>query len=130
MDDYYFKNYGCVMPINTKKPNEKPCLPNDTLTKEYWDFIYKIAYSKYCKMPCASMEVTFPATTDDKGALDEAYIAFYFLNLVKVQTTFWSYTIISLLAEVGGYLGLLLGMSLLDITKVVDWCCFKLKIDS
>ena len=130
MDDYYFKKYGCVMPINTKKPNEKQCLPNDTMTEEYWDSIYKIAYNKYCKLPCSSMEVTFPTITKDKGTPDEAYVVFYFLNLVKVQTTYWSYTIISLLAEVGGNLGLLLGMSLLDITKVIDWLCFKLNIQS
>ena len=118
------------MPINTNKPNEKQCLPNDTMTGEYWDFIYKIAYNRYCKLPCASMEVTFPTITKDEGAPDEAYVVFYFPILVKVQTAYWSYTIISLLAEVGGSLGLLLGTSLLDVTKVIDWFCFKLHIHS
>lgn len=57
--------------------------------------------------------------------IDEAYVKMYLLSVVKVQTSYWSYPIISLLAEVGGYLGLLLGMSLLDITKIIDWLYYR-----
>ena len=105
------------------------CLPNKTMGDEFLELLGNTIF-KYCRMPCSTMEVTFPATTYDSGSLDEAYVKFYLLNVIKVQTSYWSYTMISLLAEVGGYLGLLLGISLLDITKVIDWFFSKFHIHS
>ena len=66
------------------------------------------------------MSVTFPPLNYDTGSTDEAFVQFILNDVIKVQTSFWSYSIISLLAEVGGYVGLLLGISLLDITKIVN----------
>ena len=40
------------------------------------------------------------------------------LNFCKVTTEFIRYTELSLLAEIGGYLGLLMGYSLLNVTKL------------
>ena len=37
---------------------------------------------------------------------------------IKVTTEFIRYTELSLLAEIGGYLGLLMGYSLLNVTKL------------
>ena len=67
------------------------------------------------------MGVTFPSLSHGKGSPKEAYVLLYLHHIIKVQTSFWSYSIISLLAEVGGYVGLLLGMSLLDAKKIVLW---------
>ena len=128
MDDHYLRNFGCVMPFHTNKPKEKPCTLNNSMLDPFWEFLDNGAFKLFCQMPCASMEVTFPAITDGVGSPDEAYVKLYLLTVVKVQTSYWSYSIISLLAEVGGYLGLLLGMSLLDITKVIDWFCLKFNI--
>ena len=44
----------------------------------------------------------------------------YLKNKIKVSTSQFSYTILSFLAEVGGYIGLLLGVSLLDIPALID----------
>ena len=40
--------------------------------------------------------------------------------LPKVTTEFRRYTELSLIAEIGGYVGLLMGYSLLNITKMVS----------
>ena len=86
----------------------------------YLDFFYGI-HKKHCQMPCASMEITNPPFQYNPGLVNEAYVRLYFKSIIKVQTSYWSYPIISLLAEVGGYMGLLLGMSLLDLNKVINW---------
>ena len=39
----------------------------------------------------------------------------------KVKTSILSYPVVTLLGDVGGYLGALLGMSLLDLNKVFYW---------
>jgi len=128
MDAHYLKNFGCVMPFQSNKPKQNPCPLNNSMLDTYIEWRDNKAFKSYCQMPCASMEVTFPAIADGITSPDEAYVKLYPLSVVKVQTSYWSYSIISLLAEVGGYLGLLLGMSLLDITKVIDWFCLKLSI--
>ena len=130
MDDYYLKNSECVIPFQSNKPKKNPCPLSNSMLNPYWELLVNKVFKSYCQMPCASMEVTFPAIAEDVGSPDTAYVKLYLLTVVKVQTSYWSYTIISLLAEVGGYLGLLLGMSLLDITKVIDWFCLKFNIHS
>ena len=47
---------------------------------------------------------------------------FYFKYQIKVSQASFRYDEVTLLAEIGGYLGLLLGISLLDLTKVFQWC--------
>ena len=52
---------------------------------------------------------------------NEAMANFYFQYRIKVSRALFRYNELTLLAEVGGYLGLLLGISLLDIAKVFEW---------
>jgi len=49
---------------------------------------------------------------------DTGQMVLYFRRNVKVTTEFIRYTELSLLAEIGGYLGLLMGYSLLNVTKL------------
>ena len=121
MDEIYIERYGCVMPFHDSRPLEKQCLPNNTMRNEYWELLRNDIFKTHCQLPCASMDVTFPTPSYDSGPLTEAYVKLYLLSTVKVQTSFWSYSIITLLAEVGGYVGLLLGISLLDFNKVLHW---------
>ena len=120
IDKIFLQLYGCVLPFQTLKPDEKKCLLNSTLKSQYNEFIYTSAYAN-CGMPCLSMEINFPPLSFDTGPSDQAYVKMYLLSVIKVQKSYWSYPIISLLAEVGGYMGLLLGISLLDLSKVVHW---------
>ena len=48
------------------------------------------------------------------------HLQIYFKNLVTVKKSHISYPIESLFAELGGYLGLLLGVSLMDIKTVTE----------
>ena len=62
----------------------------------------------------------YDSTTDD-GSETEAYARFYIKSQIKVMESIWSYNIVSFLAEVGGYVGLLLGVSLYTILTVYIW---------
>ena len=44
----------------------------------------------------------------------------YFKKMIQVRRSYLAYSIISMFAEIGGYLGLLLGYSLLDLTNILD----------
>ena len=66
---------------------------------------------------------------DPNGNDNEGYVKFYIKDEIEIKKSRYSYTEVSLLAEVGGYVGLLLGASLMDIASLLDklfvidfWC--------
>ena len=122
MDDYMISNYGCVSPIHSDKLWIKQCNLNSSMKTSYMDFLRNKVFFQRCLMPCASMMVNFQTSNINQAPRDEAQVKFYFKNYVKIVTSHWSYSFISMLAEVGGYVGLLLGMSLLDISLTLAKC--------
>ena len=116
MDQYLLREYGCVSPFHTNKPNETHCKANKDLYDVYANirrtFLFK------CR-PCARMTVFFQIPIIQNNSDIEGFVKFYFKDEVKVSTEKLKYTIVSFMAEVGGYVGLLLGVSLLDITSII-----------
>ena len=49
-----------------------------------------------------------------------AFIKMYIKSTIKVKKTVLDYTWISMVAEIGGYTGLLLGVSVVNITYYLD----------
>ena len=56
-------------------------------------------------------------STKDDGM---AFIRMYTKSTVRVKKTVLDYTWLSMLAEIGGYTGLLLGISVVNLTGVID----------
>ena len=54
------------------------------------------------------------------GNENEAYIKIYLKSSVKSREFVPDYTFLSMLAEIGSYTGLLLGVSLVHITSLID----------
>ena len=80
--------------------------------------------SEICDNSCERHDISFgfPYTRDAKNGTGEKNKSYIFLKLyptVQIQTTTFSYGFISMIAEIGGYSGLLLGISVLDITKLI-----------
>ena len=73
-----------------------------------------------CGIPCSIMDINFGYPTIDTNFINEAYVKLYFKMAVNVKTSILAYSSLSFLAEVGGYIGLLLGFSLLDLSKVIQ----------
>ena len=123
MDQYLLREYGCVSPFHTNKPNETHCKANKNLFDVYAiirrTFLYK------CR-PCARMTVFFQFPIIVKNSDGEGFVKFYFKDEVRVSTGKLKYTIVSFMAEVGGYIGLLLGVSLLDITSIIGQIVSKI----
>ena len=63
---------------------------------------------------------------DGNGPDNEAYIKLYTKSTAKVKKMVYDYTVLSLIAEIGGYTGLLLGVSVLNLTSVVNSVSYKL----
>ena len=51
-----------------------------------------------------------------------------FNSKMRVTEQFWSYGFLDLVAETGGFVGLFLGFSILDMRIVLELCCRKLSL--
>ena len=79
------------------------------------------AQATFCTQPCTTLTFSFglPKYSDVDIAKDEGFIKLYFKSQINVRNSMLSYDIETFVADIGGYLGLLLGFSLLDVTRVI-----------
>ena len=59
-------------------------------------------------------------STTENGNENETYVKFYIKEQTTVRERFLSYSAVTLLAELGGYVGLIIGVSLMDIVSLID----------
>lgn len=59
---------------------------------------------------------------EGSGASGESFLRLYFKTMVKTKKTLLDYTWLSMIAEIGGYTGLLLGVSVVNVTGLVGNC--------
>ena len=73
-----------------------------------------------CLTPCATMDIIFGIPIIEMDNPKKSTMKMYFKKMIQVRRSYLAYSIISMFAEIGGYLGLLLGYSLLDLTNILD----------
>ena len=115
---------------------------NETEIEDFMKFYGHISSNgqrNFCQMPCSTMEVSFfnyfssssnswyfspkvflGLLFEGHGNENEAYIKIYLKSSVKSREFVPDYTFLSMLAEIGSYTGLLLGVSLVHITSLID----------
>ena len=59
-------------------------------------------------------------STTENGNENETYVKFYIKEEIPVRESFLSCSAVTLLAELGGYVGLIIGVSLMDIVSLID----------
>ena len=66
-----------------------------------------------------------PTMTFEIIFLDHLHVQIYFSTVMSIKEQYFSYSLRNCLSEMGGYLGMLLGLSVLDlaglIRKVTAW---------
>ena len=121
LDEWFLKNHGCIFPLQTNKPNHTQCKIEKSHLS-HWQSIILVHFQDWCLLPCEMMTVTFAGfdSIDYNGNENETYVKFYMKDQIQVKTSRLSYSKVSFLAEVGGYIGLLLGVSLMDFASLID----------
>lgn len=75
-----------------------------------------------CPAPCAGLtdSMGYPAFSDHVNSSEPySYVKMYFKRNVKVRRIIHTYGAVSMLAEIGGYTGLLLGFSCFQLSGIV-----------
>ena len=118
------KEFGCVVPyITTKRSKICKFVNNEETNKllKRFSFLASNGQRINCSMPCATMDVKFGVLfNDDKRSDGKSFIRIYMKSYINVQKYVQDFTFLSLLAEIGGYTGLLLGVSMANLTIIVD----------
>ena len=85
-----------------------------------------------CGNPCQFTNVYFGPPVEELIVHEEsndykASLIIYFRREVKITSEYFLISIISMIAEIGGYAGLLLGFSIFNLTDVTDFLIQKWK---
>ena len=88
---------------------------------DYYKELQSNVTKQNCVRPCLTMDVYFGVLFNDGLTYDgSSYLKIYLKPTVKVQETVYDYTVLSLLAEIGGYTGLFLGASVANLTIIIE----------
>lgn len=90
-----------------------PCTYN---TYSYVENVYSSTKAKYLWLSHADMKEGGKKNKDYTSLL-----LIYFYSKMEVTEQFWAYTFVQYIAEIGGYVGLFLGYSLLQIGEVLQY---------
>ena len=111
--------FGCVTPFGYNKTN---ICTNSTLAKQAFDY-YKYSFTKHtenCLNPCNYFLVNTLKTRELNRSLPYAIVRLSFAEYIETTTSHYSYLTLSLIAEIGGYVGLFLGVSLYQTTDILN----------
>ena len=134
IEKFVMKEYSCTPPFFKNK--EKICT-NEKITKQVYEYWKNARYNTNCSNSCQAISVS-ANWMRKKTNQEDSQVNFYFPNRVKVVKSYYAYSSLSLIAEIGGYFGLFLGVSINQITyltsfaqervqKYIQWWpkCFK-----
>ena len=122
------KFFGCSVPwhppIRSKKQDKEiEICRNPKLAANATRYFIEHKYSPLSKelVPCARYDLNLgiPDVTNDRDP-NKAYLKFYFKMDVKQKSTVIYYDSTTLAAEIGGYIGMFLGVSLVDLAIIFN----------
>ena len=118
---------GCTTPFVRNKTNI--CVDPDKAKKalEIQSDIFdgdSSILGNACPKSCLHVKSSFGRQESYDRENDENYVPgalkIYCQHDIKVSKSYWSYSGLSLLAEVGGYVGLFLGISVQQVSNVLE----------
>ena len=87
-------------------------------TKMYVDFFGENKNTKECLYPCSFLNIML--TPQELRHKNSNRTSFFFEEYIKVSTSSFTYTELELLAELGGYVGLFMGLSVFDLRHAIN----------
>ena len=110
---------GCTLDYGLNLNKSNVCTDKDKSKKaeeNYRDTVLGASKSK-CLDPCTKIISSLSIRSSQETNVN-AYLGIDFPSEVKVMTTYPAYEVLSLIAEIGGYVGLFLGVSVLDLKTI------------
>ena len=118
---------GCVVPWVQRNETEKICMDeaNATIAENVYQDIKKknLIDNEDAPAPCEYLETSLEVLkTEINSEGDYKKLHVHLRPVAKMIEQVDGYTFLSFLAEVGGYLGLFLGMSIYHLADFISYC--------
>ena len=121
------QNVGCTTPSLPDKSNICKTVANAKLAKEWEDQIMfrNSSLTEVCPKSCLEVYTTIgnkhvvDNSDEDSEYYEKGNLTLFFHQFVKVSKAYWEYDGIELMAEIGGYVGLFLGVSVNQIRHLI-----------
>ena len=122
------KELGCTTPYHPDKSNI--CIEGNTQFEARRIFNNILLYNqtkakKLCPKPCQQYIISLNKEGSNISSSFTS-LTMEFPKYVRVSSSYYSYNLLELLAEVGGYFGLFLGVSIIQISSLVKILMAKL----
>ena len=136
-DEFLYRNlrnilesdFNCTVPFFPDDPNMNSsqivpiCEDQKTREKIYeeYDLLKRNRGNKVCDDPCSKIQTYFGLLFVDPKEYDEdkAYLKIYLQSITTIKLTVMDYDAVDMVADIGGYTGLLLGMSAIHVSKLI-----------
>ena len=116
LEKFIMKEYGCTPPFF----ENKECIcTNETISKQVLKYWESAQYDTNCSDPCKVISVK--SRWMKYKIRKESAVKLYFHKKVKVVKSYHAYSGLSLIAEIGGYCGLFLGVSINQVTYLTSF---------
>lgn len=109
--------YGCTSGLDLDQ--ESICQNGTILTEMKANYVSKYLKNTTCTHPCSYLIVKHERSGAEPFENDTKIIQFNLPEKVTVITSQYFYDGLSMIAEIGGYVGLFLGVSVLQITDLL-----------
>ena len=122
------RTFGCVLteyynleyPICSTKIWKKVKANLTTLTKSAFEDCGKSCVDSVILFGFPSERKIDIGIKQDRIRQNKTYVHFKIFPTAQIQKSIYSYDFVSMIAEIGGYTGLLLGISVLDISRILN----------
>jgi len=103
-------------------PNDKHvCTSEQDMNTSYWTHYNRITNQQEdCPNPCAFLSVTAGGRNREQMQTNKSQVYFYFQSKTMINEESLLYTALSLFAEIGGYVGLLLGVAIFHLADLIN----------
>ena len=121
------KRLNCTTPFDKDKSS---ICEDPEVAKKALDLFesYQFQYEGQCMKPCTYLRLKVILEKQINLANEDGYLRVNFEDQVKQVKSFYRYSFLSLIAEVGGYVGLFLGVSVYQLTTVFEALYNRLKL--
>ena len=125
------QEFNCTTPFGPNKT--QICQDPEVGAKVNEIYIEKIEKHRHnCLSPCSFLSIMATKTKEiiknaslsggnDHEEPKSSVLSINFKENIKVNTSYYVYSGLTLIAEIGGYVGLFLGVSINQITNLIEW---------
>lgn len=116
------QEFNCTTPFGPNKA--QICQDPEVGAKVNEIYIEKIEKHRHnCLSPCSFLSIMATKTKeiDKKTSYANGQLSINFKENIKVNTSYFVYSGLTLIAEIGGYVGLFLGVSINQVTNLIEW---------